>query len=163
MNEFQIAILIGAIATAFISRHLPHAIMWIFFAALNAVACDIYMASGLPHPEVMNLSCDALLCLAIHWKAQERWELRLFNIYQLSVLFSVLRLLNMITSEYAYATALELCNWAALFLISGTAIFGKVRPNDSVLRNNWRAYVRRAATLLRRPRETPHWSKARGR
>jgi hypothetical protein len=120
------------------------------------------MAYDLPYPAAMNLACDALLCLLIDRYANEKWELRLFNIYQFSVLVSVLRLTETITSGYVYATMLELCNWVALLLITGTAIMGKVRSNDGiVLRYSWGAYFRRAYTNLRRPRETPHWWKVR--
>lgn len=159
MNEFQIAILVGAIVTALISARLPHALLWILLGGTVAVACDFYYSYDLPYPAAFTLACDALLCLSIHWMAKERWELRIFNIYQFSVLISLFRLPGVIASEYAWVTMLELCNWAALLFITGTAILGKVGASDYFFHRSWRAHFSRAYSYLRAPRKSAHWSK----
>ncbi len=160
LNEFQLAILVGAIIAALISYKLPRALLWMFLGGTVAVACDFYYAYGLPRPAAFTLASDALLCLSIHWFAKERWELRIFNIYQLSVLISLLRLPGVIASPYVYTLLLELLNWAALLFIAGTAILGRVGAGDYLFYRDWRSRVHRAYTYLRSPRETAHWRKA---
>lgn len=159
MNGPQLAILAWAIGTALVSYRLPHAVLWICLAGADAVACDLYRSAELAYPAAFALASDALLCLAIHWLARERWELRLFNIYQLSVLISVLRLPSMIAPEYAYDMLQELCNWAALFLIAGTARLEGLGARGIFPRGFWGAYIHRAYSHLRAPRSTPHWTK----
>lgn len=159
MNIFQIAMLAGACTVALIGHKLPHAWLWISLGAVNAIACDIFYAYNLPYPAAFTLACDALLCLTVHWFARERWELGLFVIFQFSVLISVLRLWSVIDGEDTYRLALELCNWAALLMIAGTAILGGA--GGHVLRNAWRDYVLRAYRYLRSPPKTPHWRKVR--
>ena len=159
MNVFQIAMMAGACTAALVAHKLPHAWLWIALGAVNAIACDTYYAYNFPYPAAFTLACDALLCLTVHWFARERWELGLFVIFQFSVLISVLRLWSVIDGEDTYRLALELCNWAALLMIAGTAILGGA--GGHVLRNAWRAYVLGAYRYLRSPPKTPHWRKVR--
>lgn len=159
MNEFQIAIAVGAVVSALIARNLPHAWLWISLGAVNAVACDIFYSYNLPYPAAFTLACDALMCLTIHWFAKERWELGAFILYQFSVLISIFRLSSIIDSEDTYRLTLELINWAILLMIAGTAILGGA--GGHVLRNAWRAYVSGAYRYLRSPPKTAHWRKVR--
>jgi len=170
MNEFQIAILIAAIGTAIASRHIPHAVMWICLGAVNAVICDLYYASGLAYPAAITLLCDAMMCIAIDWCAREKWELRLFQVFQFSVLLSVFRLLEVVLQNEAYIFVpshetyvfwLEICNWAALVLIAGTAFLERLRADDDgyYFRRPWRGYIRDAYSALRGARQTSHWRK----
>lgn len=161
MNVFQIALLIGAVITALISYNLPHALLWICLAGANVVVCDIFYSYDLPYPAAFTLAADALLCLLIHWLATEKWEIGIYIIYCISVLVSVLKLWGALPSDYIYRTLLECINWAALFLITGTAILGKVGASGSFFSYNWRGYVWGAYHYLRRPRKTPHWSRVR--
>jgi hypothetical protein len=159
MNVFQIAMLIGAGVAALISYKLPHALMWISLGAVVAVACDIFYAYNLPYPAAFTLACDALICLTIHWFAKEKWETGLFLIFQFSVLVSLLRLASVIDGEDTYRLALELCNWAALFMIAGTAILGGA--GGRILYGAWRSYVLGAYRYLRSPPKADHWRKVR--
>lgn len=159
MNEFQLAIMAGAAVAAFASRKLPHAWLWISLGAANSVACNIFYAYNLPYPAAFTLACDALMCLTIHWFAKERWELGLFLIYQFSVLISILRLASFIDGEDTYRLTLELINWAALFMIAGTAILGGA--GGYVIRSAWRSYFLGAYRYLRSPPATAHWRTAR--
>jgi hypothetical protein len=159
MNGFQIAMMAGAAIAVIVSWKLPHALLWVFLGTVNAVACDLFYAYNLPYPAAFTLACDALMCLTIHWFARERWELGLFIIFQFSVLISVLRLWSVIDGEDTYRLALELCNWAALLMIAGTAILGGA--GGHVLRNAWSGYVRGAYRYLRSPPKTDHWRKVR--
>ncbi len=161
MNEFQLAIAVGAIVTAFAARKLPHAWLWISLGAAIAVACDIYYAYNLPYPAAFTLACDALICLSIHWFSRERWELGVYIVFQFSVLISVARLgtvvgiFNAVDSEDTYRLALELVNWAGLAMIFGTAILGGA--GGYALRSAWLRYVRGAYRYLRSAPQTDHW------
>lgn len=158
MNIFQISMLLGAAITALISIKLPHAFMWICLAGANAVVCDLFYAYDLPYPAAFTLACDCLLCLSIHWLAEERWEIGLYVIFAVSVSISLLHMW-VLADAYLYRMLLEICNWAALLLISGTAIVGRVGSSDHFLHRSRRHYVADALASLRRPRKTPHWSK----
>jgi hypothetical protein len=159
MNVFQIALLIGAALTALISYRLPHALLWLFVAGADAVACDVYYAYDGARPAVFTLCVDCLVCLAIHWLAKERYEIWLFRIFQLSVFVSVLRISGVLVSSYMYVTTLELINWLALLLISSTAILGKVGASDRFFHYRFRDFLHSAYSYLRRPRKTAHWSR----
>jgi hypothetical protein len=159
MNEFQIALLIGAAITALISWRVPHALLWISLGAIDAAACDIWSAYDLAWPAAFTLGCDALLCLSIHWLAEERWELRTFNIYQLSVLISILKLPGVIESQYVYATITELLNWGVLLLIGGVGIMGRIGASGLFFHYRWRDHIYNAYSHLRSPRKTAHWHK----
>lgn len=159
MNVFQIAMLIGAVVAALVSYKLPHALMWISLGAVVAIACDVFYAYNLPYPAAFTLACDALMCLTIHWFAREKWETGLFLIFQLSVLISLLKLASVIDGEDTYRLALELVNWAALFMIAGTAILGGA--GGRIFHNSWNSNVWRAYRYLRSPPKTAHWRKVR--
>lgn len=161
MNVFQFALLIGAIGAAAISWRLPHSLLWIAVATASFVTSAFYEATGLPHPAAITLLCDALVCIVIDWCAREKWETRIFQVFQMSVLISVLRLFEVVQSHELYILALELCNWSALLLITGTAILERIGANDDGdrLRHSWRHYLHNAYTALRGARQTSHWRK----
>ncbi len=158
MNVFQIAIAAGATLAMVLSWRLPHAFMWICIGTVNAVACDIFYSYNLPYPAAFTLALDALMCLTIHWFAKEKWESGLYIIFQFSVLMSVFHLGGLINDDDAYRLALELCNWAALLMIAGTAMLGGIR--DRAFYRSWRSYFSGAYRYLRSPPETNHWRKA---
>ena len=155
MNGFQIAIMVGAAVTAIVSWNLPRAFLWISFGTIVAIACDVAYAYKLPYPEAFTLACDALMCLVIHWFAKEKWEMGTFIIFQFSVLISLLRMGSFIDGKDTYRLALELCNWAALIMIAGTAIIGGA--GGRVLHDHWVSYIRRAYLYLRSPPKSDHW------
>jgi hypothetical protein len=159
MNIFQILLLVGAGVTALISWKLPHALLWIGLAGLNAVAGYVYVGRGLPHPVAFIFAVDCLLCLAIHWLAKEKYELLIYNCYQVSVFISLLRLVGLIKNEYLYYLLLELVMWVAMLLISGTAILAMVGGSGRYFHSAWRPYARRIGGYLRSPRSSSHWSK----
>lgn len=158
MNEWQMIISAAAIIVAALSYKLPHAVMWIALGAANAVACDVFYAYGLNYPAAFTLACDCLVCLCINWFATEKWESGLFAVFQVSALISILRLSGILAEEGDYLLLLELCNYAALALIGGTAILGGA--GDRLLRRRWRSYVLWAYHYLRAPPAKAHWWKA---
>lgn len=159
MNEFQIALLIGAAITVLISWKIPHSLLWVCLGAADAAACDLWYSYGLVYPAAFTLAADALLCLTIDWLANERWEFKIFNLYRLSVLISVFNMLGIIASGYVYATMLELIDWAVLLQIGGTGIMGRVGGSGYFFHYRWRAYFSHAYSRLRSPRKSPHWAR----
>lgn len=157
MNEFQIAIAAGAFVAAVLSYKLPHAWLWIGLGTVSVIVCNVSFNYNFPYPAAFNLACDALMCLTISWLAKEKWEMGLYRIFQASVMVSIARMIVGADSEDTYRLALELCNWAALLMIAGTAILGGASGRDFL--GSWRAYVRRAYVYLRRPPKTAHWRK----
>lgn len=127
MNEFQIALAIGAAFVALISIHVDRALWWIGAGAASFVASTAYARYGLPLPPLFTALCDAAVCLMIYGFAHQRWELGVYRLFQLSVLVSIV-FLGMVllrspsASSFWYVTTLEGINWAVLLLIAGTAV-----------------------------------------
>lgn len=158
MNEFQLALTIGALVTAAISRRLPHAWLWISGGALSFIVSTAYGRYGLPYSPAFTLACDAALCLAVYHKAVEAWELHFYNVFRASCLISLLYLFGFIGSHWTFVVALELCNWAALLLIGGTAILaGNAGGNHSIA--SWFGRVHSVRAALRSPRSESPWHK----
>lgn len=159
MNEWQIAIAVVAAIVAAVSYKLPHAFMWIALGAVNAIACDLFYSYALPYPAAFTLACDCLVCLCINWFATEKWESGLFAVFQVSALISILRLSGLLADVGDYLLLLELCNYAALTLIGGTAVLGGA--GGRFLHRSWRAYVLGTYSYLRQPPSKTHWRKVR--
>lgn len=158
MSEFQAALLIGALITAIISRKLPHAWLWIRVGALSFIASTAYSRYGLPYPPAFTLACDAAVCLAVYHKAVEMWEVYFYKVFRASCLISLLYLFGFVGSHWTFVVALELCNWAALLLIGGTAILaGNAGGNHSVA--SWVGRVHSFRSALRAPRSESPWHK----
>ena len=168
MNEFQIALLIGAIFVSLISLHIPRAHIWILAGGASFVASTAYARFGLPYPPAFTLACDAAVCLSIYFLCSERWEEWLFRVFQLSVLVSLIYLAGPLTvggftitmSHYLYVVMLELCNWIALFLIGGTAVGEWVRRHEDSARIYRTGHLHRARGSWRSARISVPFHKA---
>ena len=102
---------------------------------------------------------DAVACLLIYFFALYKWEMVLYRAFQLSVLVSLMRLTGWIDDAYAYALALELCNWAALALLIGTGVAKAWGDADAF---GWlpRHRFHRAFHLVRSERKSPPFTSA---
>lgn len=154
MNEAEMTLMVTAIIVAITSRHLPRARLWIFAAFLSFAASALYWRLGLPYHPAFTLLCDASVCLAIYFGGRERWEMRLWNVFQFSVLISILKLGGFVPAGNWYPILLELCNVAALVLIGGTAIFAGDADGN---RSPWHRHrhLHRPLHPLRKVRSTP--------
>lgn len=160
MNEYEITLAIMALVTAIIARHLPRAWLWIAAGSLSFVASSAYWKLGLPHHGAFTLVCDSLVCLSIYFVGREQWETRLYNVFQFSVLISILRMAGFLDYGVVYAGMLELCNLAALLLIGGTAILDGVADEDRSF-GDWGRNLRRARIALRKARAQDPFHKVR--
>lgn len=133
MNEFQIALLVGATIVAILSWRLDRSLLWIGMGALSFVASTAYARYQLPMPSLFTACCDAAVCLTIVKYGRQAWELILYRVFQSSVLISIVFLGFTIFaksgSSPAYVALLEAVNWIALLLIMGTAAMQRVKAN----------------------------------
>jgi len=161
MNEFQLALVIGAAITALISSRLPRAWLWIALGAASFALSTAYARFGLPHAPAFVLSCDAAICLFIYFCGKEVWEERIYNIYQLSVLISLLHMSNFIGEHWLWVVILEGLNWSALLLISGTAILDRIKANGGSSYIHWLPHLHRSDLALRRSRSSQPFTRVR--
>lgn len=160
MSEYQTALVIGALITALIAFRLPRAWRWIAAGAVSFVASTAYYRYGLLYYPAFTLVCDAAVCLSVYAFARERWEERIYNIFQLSVLISLLYMSNVIADHWLYIVSLELLNWAALLTIGGTAIWDRIKGNASSPYGRRWANLHRSNISLRQARSSNPWHKS---
>lgn len=136
MNEFQAALLIGAVLAALISIRQPRALLWIGAATASFVISTWYSRMGFAYPEAVTALCDTAICFVLYFAARARWEIYLFLLFQGSVLVSTAYLAGIIGPHWAYIAALEGINWLALLVIAGTSALSMVQ-NDPTGHHRW--------------------------
>lgn len=149
MNEFQIALAIGAVIAVAVAWRVPRAAMWILAGAMSFIASTAWARYGMPYPPVFTGLCDAAICLGIYFFGKSAWEMRLWRLFQASVLVSLLYFVGVIGPHWAYIVALEAINWLALLLIIG---FGVVERYGNAARWRSDSRVRWAFHTLRAER-----------
>jgi MFS family permease len=162
MNSFQLALLIGALATGALSWQLERAWLWIAAGAASFIASTAYARYGLPMPPLFTALCDAAVCLLIYGLARQMWEVRLYQCFLASVLVSIVFLaLSIFTPEaasrYLYVTLLEAINWAALLLIAGTALMQWIGDHGGYPDLSSGRHVRWVDRALFAPRQAHRW------
>ncbi len=162
MNEFQLALLVGAAFVALTTLRLERSFLWICAGAASFVASTAWARYGLPLPPLFTGLCDAVVCLLIYGLARQRWELHLYRIFQASVLVSMVFLILQswgpaVASRYMYVIILELLNWAALALILGAGITQGIGDHGGFHHNLPRRGLRWAERALLAPKTTDRW------
>lgn len=157
MNKFEVALLIAAAGTMFLTRSLPRAWLWIFVGFLSFLVSAVWWRLGLPHHPAATLVCDAAVCLSIYSLAKEEYEIWLYDIFRLSVLISLLKLFGIIHENLVYAAALECVNFAALLLLGGTGILAGTANDENGYFGSWSGNFHRLRVSLRSSRRTPPW------
>lgn len=156
MNQYEVALLIMALVTAFVARGLPRAWLWLSVGALSFIISATWWRLGLPYHPAATLACDSLVCLTIYSLAKEEFEIWLFNLFRLSVLISLLKLFGVINENLVYASALEGVNVLALLLIGCTGILAGT-ANGCHTFGSWVGSLPRLRRALRAARRTPRW------
>lgn len=118
MSRFEFALLCGLVIVVLLSWGRAREMVWLTAGAVDYIATSIYYAYGLPSHAFFTLLMDALVCFALIVKWEHRWEAVLCWIFGISAAIDLGRLFLLIDS-HAYATGLELANWAALLTIGG--------------------------------------------
>lgn len=168
MDEFQIALAIGAVVAVALNYGQPRAWLWVFVGAADFIATAIYQAyplSTIPHAFVTCMVDGAVVALLSIY-GRLGWEIWVRRCFMLSMLMSILFLSHYIPSVYAYVTLLEICNWLALLVIGGDGI---ARALDAHVdhralgygpRGLWGRAVHRARVHLDSPRPASFLARA---
>lgn len=164
INDFQLALLIGALITAIVARKLPHSWLWISVGAMSFVASTAYYRLGYPYYPLATLFFDGCWSIAIYGKAKERWELLLMRLVQCSILISLVYSYLLFFQETAahhwlYIALLEAVNWAALAMIFGTAALDRIRANGDSTAHHWLSGFHLHLHALRSSRTSVPWHK----
>lgn len=128
MDIWQTALATAALIVGMLVFDNRRALAWLLVGVIDFIVCAVYQQVDpqiVPYPMFTGL-VDASVCLGIYLLGRYRWEVWLFRVFQLSVLFSVLRLFEIIDTTYTYVAMLELANWLALFVIGGTHLLRHV-------------------------------------
>lgn len=143
MSPFELALLCGLAAAVIVSLNNARALLWLLVGTADYLITSAYADAGLPLHPFFTALVDASVCILIYivcrFRGGQKWELPLYSAFQLSVLFSLIRLCDLSTA-YQYATSLEIANWLMLSVIFGTGI---MRLADVILGDgHWRGLHR---------------------
>lgn len=161
MSGFQLSLLVAAAFVSIISSRLPRATLWIFAGGVNFIASTAWWRYGLPYPPAFTMALDSVMCLAIYFFCKEIWEERLFRVFQLSVLCSLVFLagpisilgITIVMSHHIYIISLELCNWGALVIIATPTIIDMAKHYEIDTNLRWGHNVRNSHSSWRAARK----------
>lgn len=161
MNEFQVALFLGAALVALIARRLDRSLLWIAAGAVSFIASTAWARYHLPMPALFTACCDAAVCFAIYVHAKQVWELLLYQLFRASVLISVVFVGFTIFAKSGpsstYIALLEAVNWIALLLILGTAAVQRIEANGGAALYLGRDIVRWTRDALFAPKRPHSW------
>lgn len=129
MEWYHWALVAGAVFALWASWGLPRAKIWIAAGAGCFVVTSMWHDARLPHGEVLGAVLNAGIVVMLYTKAVRRWEMRLWNCFQLMILLDALYYFGFVPSHYVFAVSLEVANWLALAVISGAGMAEKARKN----------------------------------
>lgn len=113
------------------------AAVWVSAIMVDLVLSTAWWRAGLPFGDVFTGACDFSVCIAIFIFGRWRWELRLYILFQFSVLISLCDFAASIWSPEwiehdVYSSFLELVNYLAFISLGGIGAFalasGSVPP-----------------------------------
>lgn len=176
LHPEQAALLGAALFVGVVARRLPRAVLWVVLGGVSFVLSTAWARYDMPYPPWFTGMCDAFFCIGLHHYGKQKWESRLYNLFQLSVLLSIGQLIGffrnvvelaeflglnegVIEPHQVYVIGLETINWLALFLILAAAVVtperlhGRVYPGrDTAPRIRW------AQRALHAQRASPPWA-----
>lgn len=162
MNQYEVALLIMALVTLYVSRELPRAWTWVAIGAASCVASSFYWSLGFRDHTAFTFFADVFVCLALYSGARENWEIILYVLYKVSSFISVVyfastRILGLHVPSELYASGLELINAAALLTIGATALMDRNRADGPAHARGWHPYLRKVGYALRKARVSDPW------
>lgn len=123
-NPWAMSLIALAVVVLAFTRRTPRAWFWVGLGGASFVATSLFWDfsshEGRQFHPLFTFTCDALVCLALHHWAEEKWELGIFAAFLASVFSSLLRIGGFIPDPIVYASLLELCNLSALLVTGGT-------------------------------------------
>lgn len=99
---------------------------------------------------------DGAVCLWIYHTGREHWELAVWRVFQAMVLINLLYLGGVIIPHSVYVSVLELLNWAALAIMSGTAFLERIGHEGRLWFGRTRGFYW-LASALRQERSSNPW------
>lgn len=144
------------------------ALKWLLAAAASYVISAAWRRLDGPSPYVMSAVCDALVCFAIYAVGKLEWEMRLWRVFQISLLVNILNVgysagMLPVVEEPIWATVqagiLDLCNLAALAWIGINGAGQQAGEADGIhsFRRPMRGLYRLAEALHRERAHLPFW------
>jgi len=169
ISGFQLALIIGAALCAIYSSNIPRASLWILAGAASFIASTAWSRYGFGYPPAFTLTIDASLSLALYLAGDEKWEVRLANIFRAQVLVSLVYLAGPVTifgtelifNHGIYIICLEVLNWIALSVIWDTARKDRIARHEDVFGHNRVAHFHSPRLGLRAQRAHPPFTKVR--
>lgn len=144
MSEWQFALLLGAVAVAtFAAPRNPRGVIWVVVGAASFALTTAYQRAGLPYHPAFTAFCDTAVCCAIYVFARYRWEAWLFACFMAMVVAGTIHFIAYKDNHYLYIVLLEVCNWAALFVVF-VATVGEIVVDGDLARWAPRSRLRRA-------------------
>lgn len=160
----------GALVALFISWPIKRARFWVALIMVGYFVPRYWDLAGIGQIYMFNLLVDSFICLIIERYAKTAWEVRIYNVYRISALTSLLFLTGQVMLTYfstpstfmgyyfeGYGTILEIWNWTALAIITREGwpeLYGRLasyshgRPHRQVSRQ-----------ALRTPRTSHSWQR----
>jgi len=166
LDQWELALLVGAAVVAAVSRFDHRALLWVALGTVEFALTTIYARHSVPWLPSAFVSgiADAGVAFALITFAQRRWEGALGYVFEFMMMVSFIRLMGLLPDHYVYAVALEALNWVALLLVGGAALLRRV---DGYLarsgrRNRVARGVRSLGAVAFGPAEgAPFWAPAR--
>lgn len=122
MDQFQLALLVGATVTAILSSRVPRATLWIFMGAMSFILSAMWEYHGFPNRDFFGAITNIVICLMLYAFAQYRWEMRVWNAFHIMIVLDLLHMTGLINSHYWLIVSLEIANWTALLIIGATGL-----------------------------------------
>lgn len=152
--------LIGLAVLAAVSAwNVPRAVLWIAIGALFYVASAMWHNAGLPYATPFGAATNLVMCYLLWIFADQRWEMRFWNMFHLMLVIDILYIFRWIPSQEHFAIALEIINAIALLFITATGIMERASvglPFRSA-GNRWNRAVHSALWAQRSERSRPPW------
>lgn len=145
MDQFQTALLVGAVTTALMSWNVPRAVLWISLGGLSFLLSAAWQAHGMPYRDAFGAATNVAICLALYALAEKKWEMRVWNCFHAMILLDFLHMAGLIPSNYWLIVSLEIANWTALLIIGAAGITEWAGAG-----NSYRLVYPRRADFLRR-------------
>lgn len=162
MAWYHIVLLsVWALAVA-LAWNVPRAVFWLSLGALSYVSSAMWHNAGLPYGTFYGAATNLLICYGLWIYADQRWEMRLWNLFHLMLMVDILYMTGAIADHLIFAEALELINFLAMLLISGTGIVERADGiRSGPYRNRWIDSFHRRLWPERSMASRPWWQKAR--
>lgn len=159
---------LGALVALLISWQIKRARLWVALIMAGYFIPRYWDLAGLGQIYMFNLLVDAIICIIIDRYAKEAWETRLFKLFRISAIASLLFFVGHVALTYysapltfmgyyfeAYGIVLEGINWAALAFITWEGwpeFHGRLASHLS-----WRPHRPTARQTARAPRTSHSW------